>query len=431
MKDFSKPSKIGLMPVVGLVFSFVACQKNVSMVLTGASPSVTPSPEPSQSDSTSTPTVVGALTLGTFARIIGVTDPVARFAATDTSEDATQAAAFNSLALPGPALALVPSDGISLGTSAADIAIAFNRAPTPSKAYCDTVNSAMKFFKESSAPDLQLCILKNLAKTAKPIGSGKTQIWDSVMSKGSQTMKYRFKFKIDTVDDKLAGFESFTCFGTGTNLKQQGYVKQTYTSDKVSVLTRSQSEDHGGFKLKLTLNAAINSEGKMVGLKNINYAEAEDTRKVHGLVTQSDENIRYNGYEDVGRLTQYYSFAQLLNKNTDGAFAVTKLTYGDGAAFVRVTDSALSLDHLEGWDGGNLSLNASEERLEKVRDQGDNLLHPDGDSLDLEFPSTAAYDCSGTAHQTFTTSVETIASDCMKAYDIDQNGSEMCNDLGY
>lgn len=372
----------------------------------------------------------GTVELGAVDQIVQVTDPVVAYAADDTSASAEEARVFDYVAI-AAGLTTTASTGVSLGKSATDIGAAFASA-NGSKSFCNAVNNGMKFFKEASSPDFNLCVLKVAAKAGKAsLDNGVFKIWDFKVTapEGSQT--YRMKFKLE-VDDagSLTSFENFNCAGQGTGaLKQTAYAKQTIADGKVDVHARALGMESDGFKLRVDMQANLGADGKPLGLKTIDYAEhdAENSRTVHTKVIQSAGNIQAIGYEDVGRVTQTLSFIELLDGN-DGTsqYAVTKLAYGDGAAITRVTEDGSTTDSSQGWNGDTLVADAAEPRLAKVEGREAEYLSPTGDTLDLDFAAAETYDCSGDADYTHEAQMEDV-SDCMAAFEIDQNGSQMCN----
>jgi hypothetical protein len=384
----------------------------------------------------------GNVAIATVDKILQVVDPVQAYPVSDTSPEAIEARAFGQLAI-ATELTTVANTGVSLGRTTSDIASAFGNA-SGSKAFCDSVNRGMKFFKEASAPDFSLCALKLGAKkeqfavkddglNGNAIDSGVQKIWDFKIksSEGSQT--FRMKFQID-VDEKggLKSFENFSCTAQGdAKLSQEGYAKQTITDGKVKVHARSFGNKGDGFKMRVEMEGALDSKGKLVGLKKIDYAEKLEDRFVHAKVTQSTDNIEIIGYESTGSVTQYISFIELLDKNTESSpYAVTKLAYGDGASLLKVTQNSTSTNISQGWNGDTLVVNASEPRLAKVTGREADYLAPENDDLDLEFPAAETYDCSGAADYTVDGSMEDFK-ECIEAFEIDQEGSQMCTDLTY
>ena len=385
---------------------------------------------------TSTPSTAGTLQISTVEKIVAVTDPVKAFAVTDTSTAAVEARNFDKLQI-GSGLQLTASTGVSLGDKASTINAAFNTA-SGSKACCETVNNAMKFFKESSTPDMHLCILRTMASKAATIKAVEPQTWDIkiTMPQGSMTYRMKFAFEADEAGG-VKSFENFTCEGQGAKLTQSGYVKQTITDGVLKVHARAQSDKGSApVVIRADVDGQVDSKGKMVGLKLIDYAESSDTRSVHSKVKQSAGHIEVLGYEKVGdRLTQYLSFTEILDKNKeDELYAITKIAYGDGAALIKQTEgNASPSTYLEGWNGDTLALNASEIRLDKVKSRATELLAATGDTLDLTFAKAETYDCTGTADLTIEAKMEDFMTEpsCMSAFDIDQDGSNLCSSLSY
>lgn len=372
---------------------------------------------------------VGTLQLETINKVIGITDPVASFPASDSSSSAAAAITFNQLNI-----GLTASQGVSLGASTTTIKSRFTQA-SGSKAFCDTVNNAMKFFKEASQADFNLCILKK-ATQSLTLRNGDFQTWDFKAQAAEGSMTFRMKFALATeADGQLKSFESFTCQGMGSNaMAQTGYSTQTVTNGKLVIHARASSDEGiAPVKIRTDVTGELNAEGRPVGLKSIDYAESSEGRSVHSKVIQSDTNIQAIGYESAnGRLTHSISFVELLDQNaTTGQYAITKLAYGDGAALTRTVEtSGAQSDNTSSWNGDTLVLNSTEPRRAKVTGRTSEFLVATGDNLDLEFSSKETYDCGGAADETITLAESDVAS-CMEAFEIDQNGSTMCNGLSY
>lgn len=374
---------------------------------------------------------VSTLQLEVIDKVVAITEPVAAFPAGASSSGVAAATSFNQLILGS---GLVASQGVSLGEKANTIKSRFATA-NGNKAFCETVNNAMKFFREASQSDFNLCLLKKAA-AGRVLLASEPQIWDfnGMSSEGSLT--FRLRFSLETADDNtLKRFESFSCMASGSSsLKQDGYVLQTVTEGQLAILARAESDlGAAPVKIKTQLTAELNDKGRPVGLKTIQYAEQSDGRSVRSKVTQSDKNIQTIGYETSSvRTTQSLSFVELLDSNSaTGQYAVTKLAYGDGAALLRITESNGSpSNQLASWNGDTLLSDSSEERRGKVIDRSAEYLSPNGDNLDLSFASSEIYDCSGEANETINLSQSDMLG-CFNAYDIDQDGSTMCNGLSY
>jgi hypothetical protein len=377
----------------------------------------------------------GTVAITTVEKILQVVDPVIAYPATDMSPEAVEARAFGQLAI-STELTTAAKNGVSFGKKTSEIKEEF-ATKKGSKAFCDSVNRSMKFFKEASAPDFSLCALKLGAKKQKivltdkatsgnAIDNGVQKIWDFKIEAPQGSQKFRMKFRIDT-DDKgaLKTFENFSCTAQGdAPLTQEGYSKQSIADGKVKIQARSYGNKNDGFKMRVTMDGAIDSNGKLIGLKKINYAEKLSNRVVRSNVTQSADNIEIIGYDSEGSTTQHISFIELLDKNTDSLpYAITKLAYGDGASLIKVTES-----YTKGWNGDELVVNSSEPRLAKVTGRESEFLPVDNDKLDLDFSAAETYDCSGEANYTVTGSMEDFK-ECIDAFEIDQDGSTMCNGL--
>lgn len=387
-----------------------------------AAPATSPEPVPA----------VGTLSISadTVNQIIGVVDPVTAYPASDTSTGAVATAQFNKLAIQTQ-LTDAPVHGVLFGSQHQDIHSRFfanNKAG--SVPYCNAVNNGMKFFFEASTPDFNLCVIRLAAKTKNfPIVATQAQIWDFKISTDQGQMTYRMKFAIDAdADGKLKSFENFTCEGQGAGpLKQSGYSKEVLGNDSVTVHTRSQG-DHGQgpYSLLTEMNSALDATGHMIGIKNIKYAEKGDGRKVASNVKQSSENIETIAYEQSeGGTTQSVNFIELVDTNSaGGVYQPTKLGFGDGAALVRTTNNGVSTE-TSGWSGDTLLANTQEPRIAKVTGREAEFLDPATDTTDLSFAATETYDCSGTADQTMTATMQDV-NDCM-GFQIDQEGGSMCN----
>lgn len=108
---------------------------------------------------TNTPTyTTGNVAITTVEKILQVVDPVQAYPVSDTSPEAVESRAFGQLAI-ATELTTAANTGVSLGRTTSDIGSAFDNA-TGRKAFCNSVNRGMKFFKEASAPDFSLCALK-------------------------------------------------------------------------------------------------------------------------------------------------------------------------------------------------------------------------------------------------------------------------------
>lgn len=391
------------------------------------------SPSESSDDAASDTVVpeVGTLQLETINKVIAITDPVVSFPASDSSSSAAAAITFNQLNI---GLFMNASQGVSLGASTDTIKSRFTQA-SGSKAFCDTVNNAMKFFKEASQADFNLCILKK-ATQGLTLRNGDFQTWDFKVKAAQGSMTFRMKFALATeTDGQLKSFESFSCKGMGSNaMTQSGYSTQTVTNGKLAIHARVHSDEGvAPVKIRTDVTGELDAEGRPVGLKSIDYAESSDSRSVHSKVIQSDANIQAIGYESVsGRFVHSISFVELLDQNAaTGQYAITKLAYGDGAALTRTVDtSGAQSDNTSSWNGDTLVLNNAEPRRAKVTGRTSEFLVATGDNLDLEFSAEESYDCGGTADETITLA-ESDAAACMEAFEIDQNGSTMCNGLSY
>lgn len=378
----------------------------------------------------SEPTAAGTVAIETVQKITQITDPVAAFPATDMSEEALAARVFDNVAV-STSLTSTPSNGIYFGQSTQDIKTAFGTAG--SKAYCNSVNSAMKFFMEVSNADFNLCILKAVAAKGHEVKAGAPQTWDFKVASGQGAMTYRMKFTIDLTDaGTLKTFENYTCEGQGTNpLSQSGYIKQTITDGQIKVHGRAMG-DHGAgsYKTRVDMAGRLGENGHPLGIKTLDYAEEGEGRKVHTTVKQSAANIEAIGYETSPAYEErFIRFVKLLDANAaTGQYMITKVGYGDGAALLKTISNTGAEDATVGWTGATLAANASEPRKDKVANRSAELIAAATDKRDIEFASSELYDCAGTADYTFEGKQEDFQ-DCLAAFQIDQEGSTMCNDV--
>jgi len=409
----------------------------------GAAAASTPTPTPTPaatsdngSDTGDPSTSAATLRIESMGRVIGVTDPVAPFPPGTTSTSATAASNFDQLVLT-TGLRLTATNGVSLGETTSKINDAFVAA-SGSKIFCDTVNNGMKFFRQAAVPDSNLCILKASSKKY-PIKPSGYQIWDFKVSSFNGTGTYRMKFLLETnADEGLKKFELFNCEAQGTaSLSQTGYSLQTVTDNKIAIHTRSRDAGGDGRDpgfVRTDVLSEINSSGRLVGLKNIDFVDKTGDRTVHTKVIQSATNVQAIGYEYVsGRETKYLSFTELIDSNAPtGQYYVTKIAYGDGAALTKVTDGGGSpTTYTRAWDGDTLKTDNTKPRLAKVQNRDSEMLTASGDTLDMDFSAAETYACTGNADVTITWQVGGTEDSCRDAYEIDQNGRDLCTTLSY
>lgn len=379
--------------------------------------------------STNTTVQAGTVALETVQKIVQVTDPVAAFAADDTSADAVQARAFD-VALK---TSLTGQRGILFGMPHGEITTAFGA--NGSRAYCDSVNNAMKFLKEASTPDFNLCILKTVAAKGQAVKANEFQTWDFKIAADQGTQTYRMKFKIEPADDgSVKAFENFTCEAQGSATAQQsGYVKQTIDAGMVKVHTRGKG-DHGQgeYKIRTDMEGKLNAAGRPIGIKKIDYAEQGDGegRKVHVKVRQATHNIEVLGYETSGAYEeQFIRFVELLDDNAaTGIYQITKLGYGSGAALLRQISGDGTTNKLAAWSADTLQSAPAEDRKSQVTGREAEFLAQAGDERNLAFADAETYECAGTADYTFEGKFKDFK-DCLGAFEIDQEGGTMCNAL--
>lgn len=425
-----------LVPLV--VFAFVAgsaCTKKTQENTTPAASSTATSTETSTSTQTSTgtaqgtdPIASGQLAISTLEALPSVIDPVLPFGEDESSLDADIAAAFDDLAVE-TGLTTLAKTGAVLGRKVADLNAAFNAAENPSRAMCDTVNQSMKFVFEAGSPDFMSCIIKGsgLSKD-ETLYSGTDKLFELVVGMEGVTRRYLVKINIKRKGGGIERFTFHSCSDESGELKQQQYFVQQMFTDSMSI--NSKMTGPGGSISILQLSSKINAEGKLRGLKTMEYHDTNTTtgedRYVHSQVTQSPKHFLYNGYSSDNGGTQYFSFYELIDGNTgDEPYAVTKLAVGDGAALVRMNGES----NVQGWNGDSFSIDENQVRIAKVKDR-ENQLVPPLTEANPDYTADEVFDCSKSGAVEVELEASVVEA-CMARFEIDQDGSQFCTGIQY
>jgi hypothetical protein len=369
----------------------------------------------------------GTLALSTIESLPSVLDPVLALDPNDSSTEAKEAAAFDKLAIDA-ALTTTAEEGASLGKSVATLNAAFEAATNPSKAMCDTVNSAMKFVFEAGSPDFMSCIIKGSGLSAdETLYAGTEKLYKFSITMEGQTMRYLVKLKVNRSAGVVDRFSFHSCGEDGGDWKQSQWFEQKIAGGKMTIDSKMSGPE--GSLSALALSAQLDSEGKLRGLKTMKYRDThvEQNRYKSAEVTQSPANILYKGYESAsGGGIQVYSFYELLDKNVEGEpYAITKLAIGDGAALVKQGDSLLT----QGWNGDTLSINSDEKRLAKVEGMEGELI-PALTEGNEPYAGDEAFDCVEAGAVEMELDVSMVQA-CEARFEIDQEGENFCSGLSY
>jgi hypothetical protein len=245
---------------------------------------------------------------------------------------------------------------------------------------------------------------------------------------GGETRRYLVKLNIKRRGDGIERFTFHSCSDESGEFKQQQYFVQQMFPESMSINSK-MSGPTGSISI-LQLSSKVNSEGKLRGLKTIEYHDTNtksgEERYVHSQVTQSPRHILYNGYSSDNGGTQYFSFYELIDGNTDdGAYAATKLAVGDGAALVRMNGES----NVQGWNGDTFSIDENQARIAKVKDR-ENQLIPPLTEANPDYAADEVFDCSkgGAVEVELQPSV---VEGCMARFEIDQDGSQFCTGIQY
>jgi hypothetical protein len=423
-----------LVPLVVCAFAGgSACTKKTQENTTPAASSTATSTATATLTSTGTaqntdPIAAGQLAISTLEALPSVIDPVLPFDGDDSSLDADVAAAFDDLAVE-TGLTTLAETGAVLGRKVADLNAAFNAAENPSRAMCDTVNQSMKFVFEAGSPDFMACVIKGAGLSKdEALYSGTDKVYEFVAGMGGETRRFLVKINIKRRGEGIERFSFHSCSDESGEFKQQQYFVQQMFPESMSI--NSKMTGPTGSISILQLSSKVNAEGKLRGLKTIEYHDTNtksgEERYVHSQVTQSPKHILYNGYSSDNGGTQYFSFYELIDGNTyDGAYAATKLAVGDGAALVRMNGES----NVQGWNGDTFSIDENQVRIAKVKDR-ENQLIPPLTEANPDYAADEVFDCSksGAVEVELPTSV---VEDCMARFEIDQDGSQFCTGIQY
>ena len=380
----------------------------------------------------------GTLQITTIASMPQITDPVAAYDATTSGEEVTAAADFNELVLSN---ALTATTGVSLGTKASDLKSRFDANQNASSAFCRTMNQSLRFMGGLVEADLVGCYMQKGFGEREAFYDGEYHIYDLVVSEVEDGEREEFKIRTKAKIAKDAAgnlnlFEAFLCEEDENSGKFDfiQYVKKTISEQKIAIISKNRSifDNQGSeqtIMIASELQAALNTKGKMVGLKKIEHSEtSDDGLKVeHAEVTQSDQNIQYIGWSGSGeRLRRFFSFVELIDLNSsDKPYALTQLAYGDGAALFDINGQI----EAQGWNGDTLDVDTNASRLVKVEGQEETLPKDTSPKL-ISFAEAESWDCSGSPEITIELN-NADSDDCNERFLIDQNTSTLCSRWGY
>jgi hypothetical protein len=380
-------------------------------------------------DDTPSNTQPGAFQFSSLSDLPTSIGPVQSYGASDTSTEAEEARSFNQLAV-STELTTLAEDGASFGATVQALQAKFDAASNPSKAMCDVTNQSMKFVFEAGGPDSTNCMIRegmNL-KDATDIYDGEDHIYKGSMEWEQGVYVFLVKLNVKKVGNEITSFTFHSCSNNSGSMAQERWFQQTFDAGNMTI--ESKMSGPTGSISHLKVNAKINDEGKVQGLKDIVYLDtntsSNEQRFVRTLVTQSDENVLFKSYtSDVGG-TYFYSFYELLDKNTDeDTYAITKLALGDGAALVKNGGQV----YTEGWNGDTFSVDATASRLGKV--EGKEAELPTALSTgNTTYTGDEVFDCDETDAIEVDIDPE-AAQACMARYEIDQEGSQFCTNMIY
>lgn len=424
-----------LVSLVVFALAGSACTKKTQETTSPAASSTATSTETSTATQTSTgaaqgtdPIVSGQLAISTLEALPSVLDPVLPFGDDESSLDSDIAAAFDDLAVETGLTALATT-GAVLGRKVADLNAAFNAAENPSRAMCDTVNQSMKFVFEAGFPDFMSCIIKGsgLSKD-ETLYSGADKVYEFVAGMDGQTRRYLVKINIKRKGEGIERFAFHSCSDEGGEFEQNQYFVQQMFPDSMSI--NSKMTGPGGSISILQLSSKVNPQGKLRGLKTMEYHDTStvngEERYVHSQVTQSPKHFLYNGYSSDNGGTQYFSFYELIDGNTaDEPYAVTRLAVGDGAALVRMNGES----NVQGWNGDSFSIDENQVRIAKVKDR-ENQLVPALTEANPGFTAEEVFDCSKSGAVEVELQASVVEA-CLARFEIDQDGSQFCTGIQY
>lgn len=368
----------------------------------------------------------GTLAIGTLEDIPQITDPVAEYAASDVSTEAAEAKAFDSLQISSSLTNA--TRGLKFGDTPSFLQSAFDGATNPSEAYCFSLNTAMLALANVSESDLNLCMLKGSLSDQYDQSTTEYQYAEVSFEDEGESIVSKYKFRIETDSaGRLTSFENFVCESIdGEDIGQIGYQKVTRVDNKLTIWARSFGEEDG-LKLRVRMEANLDENDSLVGLKTIDYAETTEgeglARKVAGLITQSSNNFEFAFFtSSAGGTNRLITFTELLDANLDGQpYAITNVGFGDGASLINRGSGSRT----EGWNGDTTELNASEPRLVKVEGREAELpIVTDPDNLELA--SDEVWDCQST-NPTAVELSETTLEQCSERYEVTQDLFNMCS----
>lgn len=376
---------------------------------------------------------VGQLAVGPINDVPKITDQVNEYATAETSQDAVKARGFDSLQVDNGLHFTTATKGLKFGSSASTLETAFSKSGA-SEAFCRSMNTTMLALANVVEPDLNLCMLQATLGKNYDQDSSDYQFANITMVEEGETIVSKFKFKLSKDSDgHVDGFEAFVCESVdGESLGQIGYELVSKKDGNVSIFVRSFG-DEDGLKLRVDMSAKYDENGSLVGLKTIDYAETTSgqgmARKVEGVITQSANNLEFNGFTSSGYGDrQFLSFTELIGKESED-FQFTEIALGDGAAFFKVKengpDGGEESSSVEGWNGDTYLVDESSSRIIKVSERDDELLTV-RTPPNLELESHQKWDCQSSDPIAAKISDAALQA-CMESLEITQDLFNMCS----
>ena len=407
-----------------------------------------PTEEEEETSTTATPTATttensaGTLNIS-VSKIPQITDPVAAFEASDSSEDSKVAAQFNTLTLDAPSLALNASTGLSIGTTSASLKSAFNAASNPSKMACQAVRWGIEFFSAASFGDTILCFLKAGFADSAILFDGGTHIASLTLpedqnSQPDEDQNIKMKVKVDGDKNNLKGFQMWAC---------QGGMQMVYTHTTIDstgkVITKSKRRTPGedndagcsgstsGIE-DIHLTSRLNAKGQYVGLKRLTMngqktcgTGSQLARNRQTVVRQSDKYFEFKEYQEEplhNHTRRSMFFTELIDTNADLTnYAITKLALGDGAGI----EANYNDNSAQGFNGDTLSIDAQATELSRVSSAQLPTTAPSGTLI--TFQGEEVWDCQGTVEETASAD-NAAGKSCNERFSLDMEGFSFCDE---
>lgn len=311
---------------------------------------------------------------------------------------------------------------------------------------CEMHNFTGNTLSQAAEADFLLCLLGQLipSGSVSSYADGQYHIVTINDSEGAESEVYKLRFRASlNANEQVTSFEMFTCL----NGSQEGYVQQTIAEDGTLSMTSvgnatPDNAEVDSVQYQTTVSGTVNSSNAFTGTKTVNlryendFAEGQGygANHVEATVTQSANNILYNGYScektsindtTCAQSSLLYAYAQLLNNNSSAAdFNINLYALGHGAYVTSGGDAAT------GWDADNAAIadatSISETERQYVDDNKGDIATPTGTFTDIAFTEAQTWDCSGASEETFTLSDSNV---CLGRFDVNQDLRMECNDI--